>query len=121
MRAIITRAQMIAQVATRLRDMHAAGLVHRAVKPSNIMWLPRSSCWTVVDFGCTVRIGEEAPVSRSLAYAAPEEAHALQGGSPSIRVSPAADAWALGVVAFEVLTGQAALNVLVGQKEVRFV
>ena len=87
--------------------MHDVGYVHRNVKPANIMWLPRDESWTLIDFGCTARAGAGAPLRFSLAYAAPEVVHASLARPPvtQMTVLPAVDAWSLGVVAYEVLTG----------------
>ena len=100
--------------------MHAAGYVHRDLKPANVMWLPRQNRWTVIDFGCVARVGEEAPLSFSLAYAAPEVVDAVRGRRRSIVARPALDAWSLGVTAFELLTGAPAFDLLAhGRSTVR--
>ena len=107
-------------MAKRLAAMHECGLVHRDLKPSNIMWLPRENRWTVIDFGSAARTGEVAPLSFSLAYAAPEVVATLHHGERRMRVTPAVDAWAIGVVAFELLTGAPAFNFLTdGSSQVR--
>ena len=103
----------------RLADMHAAGYVHRDLKPANVMWLPRQNRWTLIDFGCVARVGEDAPVSFTLAFAAPEVAAACRAGRKSIQATPALDAWSLGVMALELLTGAAAYDLLAcGRKKV---
>ena len=111
---------VLAHVATRLRDMHAAGYVHRDVKPENIMFLPRENRLTVVNFGCAARCGEFALLAYTLVYAPPEVAQAMHAGSVTIEVTPAMDAWALGVVAFELLTRQSAFHLAIeGRDSVR--
>ena len=102
----------MAHVATRLRDMHKAGWVHRDIKPSNIMLLPRENRWTVIDFGSAAEVGIVAPLSYTLVYAAPEVAEAGATGVKTIVADPAIDAWALGVVAFELLTGKSTFDML---------
>ena len=92
--------------------MHEAGYVHRDLKPANVMWLPRENRWTVIDFGCVAGIGEVAPLSFTLAYAPPEVVEAYQNGDPLIESTPALDAWSLGVMAFELLTGAPAFKLL---------
>jgi serine/threonine protein kinase len=102
--------------------MHEAGFVHRDLKPSNVMWLPRENRWTVIDFGCVARIGEPAPISYSLRYTPPEVVRALTQKARTIVPDPAMDAWALGVMAYEVLTGAPVFNILVeGPQQVRHV
>ena len=111
---------VLAHVATRLRDMHAAGYVHRDIKPENVMFLHRENRWTVIDFGCAAHSGEVAPLAYTLVYAPPEVAEAVDAGARTIEVTPAMDAWSLGVVAFELLTGQSAFKlVLEGRDSVR--
>jgi hypothetical protein len=72
--------QMISQLALRLRDLHELGYVHRDLKPANVMWLPRQNRWTVIDFGCAARTGEEARLGFSFSYAAPEVISAYRIG-----------------------------------------
>eukprot|EP00892_Ulva_mutabilis_P004417 jgi/Ulvmu1/2347/UM013_0195.1 len=102
---------VLANIAKRLEDMHNAGYAHRDLKPGNVMWLPRENQWTLIDFGAAGRIGEEAPLTFTFAYAAPEVLAALHRGESSVAVSPAVDAWALGVMIFELLTGRPAFDV----------
>ena len=112
--------QVLSNVALRLAVMHETGFVHRDVKPANVMWLPRENRWTVIDFGCSARIGEVAPLSFTLAYAAPEVVEAHEEGRGAVRATEALDAWSLGVMAFELLTGAPAFKFLTeGRAKVR--
>ena len=86
--------------------------MHRDVKPANVMWLPRENRWTVIDFGCTARRGERVALAFTLTYAAPEVVRVVVTKQPSVEASPAVDAWALGVMAFELLTGAPAFQPL---------
>jgi eukaryotic-like serine/threonine-protein kinase len=97
--------QVLAHVATRLRDMHAAGYVHRDIKPGNIMYLPRKNRWTVIDFGCTAKAGCSAPLSFTLHFSPPEVVRAYLAHDREVIAEPAMDSWAIKVVAFELLTG----------------
>ena len=111
---------VLAHVATRLRDMHAAGYVHRDIKPENVMFLPREIRWTVIDFGCAAPSWKTAPLAYTLVYAPPEVAQSVSAGAKTIQVTPAMDAWALGVVTFELLTGQSAFRLVIeGRDSVR--
>lgn len=104
--------QVLSTIATVLADMHASGYVHSNIKPSNILWLPRQGMWAPVDFANASHIGAQTPVAiHTLGYAAPELAQACQRGDQLMKASTAADAWALGIVAFELLYGCPALKV----------
>ena len=113
-RCIVTRwkLQMLSNVASRLAVMHEAGCVHRELKPANVMWLPRENRWTVIDFGCATRVGEIAPLSFTLAYTPPEVVIAHEADAKRLLVTPALDAWSLGVMAFELFTGSPAFKFL---------
>src|SRR5262245_283994 len=91
------------QVANALDAAHAKGLIHRDVKPSNVL-LDESEHVYLADFGLTRRLEEQGAQpgdGRSVgtpAYLAPEQ---IEGGS----VDGRADVYALGCVLFECLTG----------------
>jgi serine/threonine protein kinase len=90
------------QVAAALAAAHAHGLVHRDVKPANIM-LGRDGRAKVTDFGIaqaaqTATLTRTGMVLGSANYVAPEQA---KGG----HVGPAADLYSLGCVLFEAVTG----------------
>ena len=108
--------QVLAHAATRLRDLHAANFVHGAVKPAHILLLPRENRWTLTDFDRATLIGSSAPpqpavtlTMHDVAYAAPEVVAATAAEEATVEVTAAADCWALGVVAFELLTGSSVL------------
>jgi eukaryotic-like serine/threonine-protein kinase len=95
--------RIIGQAARGLQAAHANGLVHRDIKPGNLLVSPG---WQVkiTDFGIA-RLAGEATVTRTgamictPAYLAPERA----AGAPA---TPAADLYSLGIVAYECLTGR---------------
>jgi serine/threonine protein kinase len=108
--------QVLVNVARRLAEFQGAGFVHRDLEPANVMWLPRENRWTVIDFGCAAQIGEEAPLSFTLVYAAPEVLIACGRKETTIMCNAALDTWALGVMAFELLSGEPAFHPLMDGK-----
>lgn len=100
-----THEQVINRVAERLMVLHEAGLVHRDMKSANILWLPRMNAWTIIDFECVATCGELRDPAFTAQYAAPEAVKAA-ARCERMRVSTSLDSWSLGVVAFELLTGE---------------
>lgn len=90
------------QVADGLECAHQHGIVHRDVKPANVMVGPNGVV-KLVDFGIAKLAGSTLTVTGATpgtaAYMSPEQA----SGSDTDHRS---DVWALGVVLFEMLTGQ---------------
>jgi serine/threonine-protein kinase len=103
---------LLRQVCDALREAHAAGLVHRDVKPGNVMVCTRGGIHDVaklLDFGLVERRGPGDPgddpawqggVAGTPAYMAPEQATGR--GRPDAR----SDLYSLGAVGFFILTGQ---------------
>jgi serine/threonine protein kinase len=91
-----------AAVAEALAAAHAAGVVHRDIKPGNVMLCPGGV--KLLDFGISAAAGEpdddDTGVSFGTpAYAAPERLD----GKPA---EPATDLYGLGVLLFEMVTGE---------------
>ena len=94
-----------AQVCDGLAHAHAAGILHRDVKPSNVLLMDGERISArVLDFGLAQMaeaetLTEAGDVPGTLAYISPER---LAGGE----ATPAADVWAVGVMLWEALAGR---------------
>jgi serine/threonine-protein kinase len=94
---------IIAQTASALQAAHAAGLVHRDIKPGNLLITPEGRV-KITDFGIA-RIADQVPLTATgqvmgtVQYLSPEQA----SGHPA---SPSTDIYSLGIVAYECLAGR---------------
>jgi DNA-binding beta-propeller fold protein YncE len=93
--------ELLAQIASALDAAHAAGIVHRDVKPHNIL-LEGSRAY-LSDFGLAKALGDSgalsgASIAGTVEYMSPEQ---WQGRS----VGPATDVYSLGCVLYEAVTG----------------
>jgi serine/threonine protein kinase len=94
----------LAQVCDGLAEVHSHGLVHRDVKPANIL-VTASHRAVLVDFGLVKRVGEESSnggrVVGTMRYMAPEQARNEQ-------VDGRADLYSVGATLYELLAGRPA-------------
>lgn len=94
---------IMAQTSRALAAAHARGLIHRDIKPGNLLITPDGKV-KITDFGIA-RVGDQVPLTKTgqvmgtVQYLAPEQAT----GKPS---TPATDLYSLGVVAYEALAGK---------------
>lgn len=94
---------IVAQTSSALHAAHAAGLVHRDIKPGNLLITPDGRV-KITDFGIA-RIADQVPLTATgqvmgtVQYLSPEQA---SGHS----ASPTTDIYSLGIVAYEALAGR---------------
>jgi serine/threonine protein kinase/cephalosporin-C deacetylase-like acetyl esterase len=92
-----------AQIAQGLANAHSQQIVHRDVKPGNVLVTPEGLV-KIIDFGLAklgglTRITKTHTTMGTVAYMSPEQARGEE-------VDQRADVWALGVVLYEMLSGQ---------------
>ena len=91
------------QIGEALQEAHARGIVHRDIKPDNIMLTARGGA-KVMDFGLaelkgSLKLSQSSSTVGTIAYMAPEQ---IQGGESDAR----SDIFSFGVLLFELLTGK---------------
>jgi eukaryotic-like serine/threonine-protein kinase len=102
---------LLRQTCQALREAHAAGLIHRDIKPGNIFAAQRGGLYDVaklLDFGLvkpvdenpSARLSQEGGISGTPLYMSPEQARGLED------LDARSDIYSLGAVAYALLTGR---------------
>jgi formylglycine-generating enzyme required for sulfatase activity len=99
--------EMVRRVALAVAELHNRGIVHRDLKPANIMVRPSGEP-VLMDFGLACSVTSESEpltgtgeVLGTPTYISPEQ---LEGDRA--RLTPAADVYSLGMILYQLLTGQ---------------
>ncbi|HWE63093.1 MAG TPA: serine/threonine-protein kinase [Chloroflexota bacterium] len=118
--AVREMAPILDRVAAGLDAAHAAGVVHRDIKPGNILFDPEHNAY-LSDFGISIRrqrhadsfatsgMPAEDEVGGTPRYMSPEQVRAMLEKT-SIVLDGGSDIYSLGLVLFEALTGRAAFQ-----------
>ncbi len=96
--------EIVRDVCSALDYAHARGIIHRDIKPSNILFDSESNERAILtDFGLAMELGGDSTLGTAFGtprYIAPEQAISSQ------KAVPQSDIYSLGVVIYEMLTGQ---------------
>ncbi len=97
---------LVEKVARAIHAAHQRGILHRDLKPANILLNEQGDPW-VSDFGLAKFLGASLELTQTgqvlgtPSYMAPEQA-----AGQTDQISASTDVWALGVILYELLTGQ---------------
>ena len=121
-RVLETIKKLARQIAENLQVLHAAGLVHGDIKPSNVLREQDSRELKLIDFDASAHLessndsagacedAEKCTVGRkaegSSAYIPPEGARCLQEERSCLEAKCSYDCWMLGATIYELLTGE---------------
>eukprot|EP00892_Ulva_mutabilis_P009329 jgi/Ulvmu1/6769/UM030_0107.1 len=97
------RVRVLEEVARRLDTMHAAGWVHGAVRPGNILLREMGGEWMLTDVCDAAPVGKSRAVFCAPPHSPPEAAAAAVREQSETAAAAASDIWALGVVACQLL------------------
>lgn len=95
-------------IAEVIAQIHERGVIHKDIKPANLMVSPRTHVVTLIDFGISTRLAQQAQrslspgaIEGSLAYMSPE-----QTGRMNRTLDHRTDLYSLGATLYEMLTGK---------------
>ena len=97
------RVELLRDAARGLAHAHAQGVVHRDVKPENVLIDPQGRV-RVADFGLALLPGRERLTHSGTLMGTPSFMAPEQAAGERERISPASDVWSLGVMLYEALT-----------------
>lgn len=91
-------AKYVADIGEALVETHKRGIIHRDIKPDNILWDAGNDEALLADFGVSARLAEPGSAAGTPIYMAPE--------SFAGHVSPALDVYSLSATLFRLVTGK---------------
>lgn len=96
------------QVCAGLRHAHQSGIIHRDIKPQNLLLSKDHDVVKIADFGVARIHLNDAPITRvgTNIYAPPEHSPLMQNGSVPARISAASDIYSLAKTLYTLLSGE---------------
>ncbi len=97
------------QVCSGLSHAHRRGIIHRDIKPQNLLLNGDHSTVKIADFGVARVDLSDSPITRvgTNIYAPPEHSPMRTSKANSVRLTPAADVYSLAKTAYTLITGDA--------------
>lgn len=103
--AAVTSAKIVRRLASALSRVHASGVVHRDVKPSNIRVNAKHEP-VLLDFGLAIQEGDSRLTRAGALLGSPSYMSPEQARSDLASIGPRTDIYGLGTVLYELLTGR---------------
>lgn len=97
--------KMISDVTTGLNYLHSENIIHRDIKPQNILVTDDESV-KITDFGLAIEANSKADFAGTLQYLPPEIFSGIDAHFGVIKIGFQFDIWALGLVVWSILAGE---------------
>ena len=101
--------ELLAEMLPVLRFVHEQGIIHKDIKPSNVIRKESNSKLVLLDFGISKRLNETSQIRVNNLNIAMNEAYSFPGGTigfqaPDRHSSPSSDLYSLGATCIQLLT-----------------
>lgn len=102
--------ELLAEMLPVIKFVHEQGIIHKDIKPSNVIRKESNSKLVLLDFGISKRLNEISPIHVNNLNIAMNEPYSFPGGtigfqSPDSHSSPSSDLYSLGATCIQLFTG----------------
>lgn len=102
--------ELLAEMLPVLKFVHEQGIIHKDIKPSNVIRKESNSKLVLLDFGISKRLNETSPIHVNNLNIAMNEPYSFPGGTigfqaPDSHSSPSSDLYSLGATCIQLFTG----------------